>query len=162
MLRKLPVGERTIARPAGLVISVHTDVPLDRANNGTMVDSKNALKDWENARGVLTIPPYPFDGRVQNVACFMAGTVFGPTFGLDVPQFWSICLTNAVSDGFVSFTSNNPDDPPVVSYTLLKEKSDWRRMTNCMKRMKDIHAAFPERFGVVDVQPVGLVEEIVG
>lgn len=160
-VRDLPVGVSTQARAAGSHTSAYTGVPLEPANNSTVLNSPEARQQWEKGLGgVYGTSPFPMNGVVREVSYLSNQLAFGGLVeGLDEPLLTTICFGNPTSRGYIRLNTSYPFSSPLVNLNLLGNREDVLRIQNCLRLAQKVHRSFPPRFKLADLSPKSTEEE---
>lgn len=160
-VRNLPVGVSTQSRAASGHFSAYTGVPLEPANNSTVLNSTDARQQWENGLGgVYGSSPFPMNGVVKDI-CYLTNVLaFGGLLeGLDEPLLASFCLGNPTSRGYICLNDSNPFSSPLVQLDLLGNREDLLRIQRCLRLVQKVHRSFPPQFKLTDLSQTSADEE---
>ncbi|KAI0567512.1 Glucose-methanol-choline oxidoreductase [Gracilaria domingensis] len=151
----LRVGVRTQSRNFISISSLYTGVPLEPANNVTLVNSTESVRMfWAGEGGVQAKGSFFANGRDKRNA-YLTGTGSFSEAALGIPLLSSNCNGNVNSYGFVRVRNQNPFAKPDVQHGLLTRLKDVRRLERCLKTLVEIHRKLPARMNATIVDPVG-------
>ena len=149
----LPVGTRTQGRLVTLSTAVYTGVPLDPANNSTLLDDPATREMWERGEGgifgqmsVIVAGRLGLDGYMN---VFVAST---PQIR-DVPFLATSCIVNPSTFGFLRIKDSDPFTSPEVQASLLGNQKDLNRAIRCLGRAVRILQSFEPEFGIIIQSP---------
>ena len=148
----LPVGTRTQGRFLIFSTASYTGVPLDPANNSTLLDDPATREMWERGEGgilgqaLLTVSGrFALDGYMNVILSLPSVR--------DVPFISTACVVNPSTFGFLRIRNSDPFSALEVQPSLLTNKKDLDRALRCVGRSIRVLQSFEPGFGIVIQNP---------
>ena len=157
----LPVGKRTQSRSGVFFVSRYRAVPLEPANNGTLLDSNASVEMFKKGEGGVYAKTVTSTNSVlRGLGYSSSAWAFGRrTPFINLPLLLSVCVGNSKSFGFVRVKDNNPFSSPLVHTNILGTQSDMAKLLACLKKTEGIHSTLSQKFDFVQVAPNGKIDE---
>lgn len=162
LIRNLPVGQYAQSRAVVVLTSVYTSRPVVPENNGTLLSSRQTLKQWRDGDGgPLGVAIVMVNGAVARSAELAAQDAWYGPF-LDTPLIGTNCIGNRHPNSYssVEITSANVSSPPRVKMNFFAHPDDMHYMVDCVKRIRRLHAELMQPLGATLTLPPGLTEDM--
>jgi len=150
------VGARMQTRPYAEAKATYSGVPLELANNASLLADPATLAQWRAGRGgVLGVAAAAALGRqTDGRGAYIAATFTPLRSTPGHREYVSACFSNPSATGRLTLSGADPFAQPVVRTNLLGgAAAEVSTLVACLRRLRAITRPFPRAWGMREVEP---------